>query len=208
MNPLATWPVTSIRCSRIASEAPKPPRSLSVQPVVRCARMRKSNAVRMHPDSPRPAILTRSGDRVRIGEPFEAARNLDARLRLRLARHAIVEAARDDFGHGARRGKHEQGPSPSALSWPRKASGLPATASSQRTRGGPAAPGPGHSTCACSGRSCVRRCRGGGRLSSGGTPPGARASPRRDTAPRRYPARHRRRSCRSRPFSAGGGCRR
>jgi hypothetical protein len=48
MNPLATWPVTSIRCSRIASEAPNPPRSLSVQPVVRCARIRKSSAVRTH----------------------------------------------------------------------------------------------------------------------------------------------------------------
>jgi hypothetical protein len=48
MNPLATWPVTSIRCSRIASELPKPPRSLLVQPVIRCARIRKSSAVRMH----------------------------------------------------------------------------------------------------------------------------------------------------------------
>ena len=40
MNPLATWPVTSIRCSRLASEPPKPPRCLAVQPVVRCARTR------------------------------------------------------------------------------------------------------------------------------------------------------------------------
>ena len=47
MNPLATWPVTSIRCSRIASEAPKPPRSLSVHSVVRCARVRKPSATRI-----------------------------------------------------------------------------------------------------------------------------------------------------------------
>jgi hypothetical protein len=48
MNPLATWPVTSMRCSRIASEPPNPPRSLLAQPVIRCARMRKSSAVRVH----------------------------------------------------------------------------------------------------------------------------------------------------------------
>ena len=43
----------------------------------------------------RPPILTRGGDCVRIGEPFQPAGNLDARLRLRLARHTIVEAALD-----------------------------------------------------------------------------------------------------------------
>jgi hypothetical protein len=53
INPLATWPVTSMRCSRIASEAPKPPRALSVQPVVRCARMRKPS--KRIADGPLPA---------------------------------------------------------------------------------------------------------------------------------------------------------
>jgi hypothetical protein len=87
MNPLATWAVTSIRCSRITSGPPKPPRSLSVQPVVRCAQQKAERRQDASPIVPHPPILTRGGDRVRIGEPFQPAGNLDARLRLRLARH-------------------------------------------------------------------------------------------------------------------------
>lgn len=49
MNPLATWPLTSIRCSRFANGPPKPPRSLSVQRVVRCARTRKSSGPNASP---------------------------------------------------------------------------------------------------------------------------------------------------------------
>ena len=48
MNPLTTCPVTSIRCSRLASEPPNPPRSRLVQSVVRCARTRKPSAVLIH----------------------------------------------------------------------------------------------------------------------------------------------------------------
>ena len=44
----------------------------------------------------RPAILSRERDRVRIGEPFEPAGNLDACLLFGPARHTIVEAALDD----------------------------------------------------------------------------------------------------------------
>ena len=45
MNPLATCPVTSMRCSRFDSDAPNPPRSRPVQLVIRCARTRKASAV-------------------------------------------------------------------------------------------------------------------------------------------------------------------
>jgi hypothetical protein len=46
-------------------------------------------------DSPPSADPDSRRRSVRIGEPFQPAGNLDARLRLRLARHTIVEAALD-----------------------------------------------------------------------------------------------------------------
>jgi len=48
MNPLATCPVTSMRCSRLTSDPPNSPRSRSVQSVIRWARTRKPTAVLIH----------------------------------------------------------------------------------------------------------------------------------------------------------------
>ena len=60
-----------------------------------CAHEKAERRQDASPIVPRPPILTRGSDRVRIGEPFQPAGNLDARLHLRLARYRIVEAAID-----------------------------------------------------------------------------------------------------------------
>lgn len=44
-------------------------------------------------------ILARGGNGVGIGESFQLARNIDARLRLGAARELIVEAAQARLGH-------------------------------------------------------------------------------------------------------------